>query len=188
MSAWSEDLSIVSSGRTDHESTWIAAAAKVTDVIIGFCGSTVPGHYLRRQHRPPTSTWPLVAAKPTDINMAPEGNPGYSHQYGPWLQSHEHQYSFRRQPRSWTSAWPSAATQSTDINTDPVYMGEHDPWEHHRPRHPHGPQTIVWLRAAAQVSDFLMSFRGKKATDINTDPGCSSIMDLEKAISKFLNI
>lgn len=67
-------------------------------------------------------------------------------------------------------------------------MGRHDPWEQHGPRHPHGSWTIIRLQAAAQVSDFLMSFSGKKATDSNTDPGCGSIVDLDKAINKFLNI
>lgn len=131
------------------------------------------------QQSPQIETWLQEAARTTHTNMTPD------------CRANKHQYIFRQHPRPWITAWPSVATQATDITTDPVYsrtMGRHDPWEQHGPRHPHGSRTIIRLPAAAQVSHFLMFFNGKKATDINTDHGCRSIMDWDKAINKFLNI
>lgn len=103
-----------------------------------------------------------------DINMAPGGRAGCSHQHGSRLQQ-----------GSWTSSWPFMVTCATDINTDPSSSRTRNPEMalsgktghrlHHGLRQQPRPRTSVWPLVVTW------------ATGINMVPSCYRTMDTKVA-------
>lgn len=156
------DLNIIPSGSTNcvHQHGPLLLPM---DTIIAISGSTAHGHQhrFRLQHRPRTSTCPLLVTPAMGINtgsrssrnmdpdvMTSGGSTGHSHQYGPYWWQH----------CPWTLTWLQAVVQTMDIC---IALGG-NMWDRHHPSPQHHPFLSglagCWL-FCPQSAPYLIEFR-----------------------------